>query len=828
MKFVIWGAGDRGQRICYHIGAENVVAFIDSDKKKQGKSLYGKQIIDFEQYIKEYPYICLVVSTHEDQVMRILKEKKIKHYFCMSDCPEDFQSGYPRDFLKEALKRDVNYDKCYVVYGDSLYSVLLYRWIMELPLKKDAYLFMGKGCNEIIKRHLKSEWKDHVIDEFNKNVNADEILITINEDRFDIRRDIPLEYMGITRNVLRYSENIKEYHNYKIEKYKNLHAGKRCFVVATGPSLRGEDLDVLARNNEICISMNSIHKIFDQTIWRPNYYVTSDYRQMRDEKEVLDYMEKTKCFIADTYEPFIKEEHAPNILIYHVGILWNMEGFIPFSNDFSQTVYNNGTVTYCAIELAVYLGCKEIYLLGTDASGINGNYQKYGHFYEEKELEAVCLSHQVYVSYMSAKKYADENNIKIYNASRGGELEVFQRVKFDELFRIGEKEVAYVDEVLTGQFSSAATYQMVTRLEKEFAQKFGRKHAVAMVNGTATLHMALEAAGVQAGDEVICPPLTMSSTSIAVLHANAVPVFADVDKETFLITAENIEKVITSKTKAIITVALYGLAPQMSEIMTIAQKYHLTVIEDNAECFGAYQDGKLVGTYGDMASYSFQSSKHLTAGEGGIIITDSDELADKLRRYSGLGYAGISGTKGRITKADIQSPEYERHVILGWNYRMADLCAAVALGQLERMEELVKIRCMAAKYYDKVVESCTWLHPQKVLTGNVHSYWTYVVRLDTERVDWHAFRDKYVEFGGDGIYAAWKLAYQEPMFKNKSFLNREKLGVYDKYDYTKVTCLNAEFLQSRLLQFKTNYYNRDAIEKQSKILEKTIAYFDKR
>lgn len=395
--------------------------------------------------------------------------------------------------------------------------------------------------------------------------------------------------------------------------------------------------------------------------------------------------------------------------------------------------------------------------------------------------------------------------------------------------RVGQKEQRYIQEVLDGQFSARSTYQMVTQLEKVFAEKYHIKHAVAMVNGTATLHMALEAAGVGPGDEVICPPLTMSSTSIAVLHANAVPVFADVDRDTFLITAENIKKVITKKTKAIITVALYGLAPQMKEIMDIAEGYRLIVIEDNAECYGAYQDHKLVGTYGHMASYSFQSSKHLTAGEGGIVITNDDVLADKLRRYSGLGYAGINGKKGRITKDDIQSPEYERHVILGWNYRMADLCAAVALGQTERMEELIEVRCRAAFCYQEQVVACEWLHPQLVKEGNVHSYWTYVVRLDTETVGWHEFRNKYMELGGDGIYAAWKLSYQEPMFQNKSFLNREKLGIYKPYDYNIVHCLNAEFLQPRLLQFKTNYYNLEEAERQAEVLRKTIAYFnDKR
>ncbi|MGN0345160.1 MAG: DegT/DnrJ/EryC1/StrS family aminotransferase [Lachnospiraceae bacterium] len=392
--------------------------------------------------------------------------------------------------------------------------------------------------------------------------------------------------------------------------------------------------------------------------------------------------------------------------------------------------------------------------------------------------------------------------------------------------RVSEREYSYVKEVLDGQFSSNSTYKMVTRLEKKFADVFGVKHAVAMVNGTATLHMALEAAGVKPGDEVICPPLTMSSTSIAVLHANAIPVFADVDRDTFLITAETIRKVITDKTKAIITVSLYGLSPQMKEIVELAKEYNLIVIEDNAECYGAYQDGKLVGTFGDMASYSFQSSKHLSAGEGGMIITNSDELADNLRRYSGLGYAGISGNKGRITKDDIQSPEYERHVILGWNYRMADLCAAVALGQVERMDELVQARKDVAKIFDDVVKDCSWLSAQKVLEGNEHSYWTYVVCLDIEKVDWHTFRDKFKELGGDGIYAAWKLTYHEPMFTNKEFLKRELLGIYDNCDYTKICCPNAEFLQPRLLQFKTNYMDFEAAKEQALILKRTIEYFN--
>lgn len=392
--------------------------------------------------------------------------------------------------------------------------------------------------------------------------------------------------------------------------------------------------------------------------------------------------------------------------------------------------------------------------------------------------------------------------------------------------RLTDIERKYLDEVLEGEFSSSRTYSMVTRMEKAFAERFGVKYGVAMVNGTATLHMALEAVGVTIGDEVICPPLTMSSTSISVLMCNAIPVFADVDEDTFLITAREIEKKITPRTKAIITVSTYGIAPQMDEIMKLSREHNLVVIEDNAECYGATQNGKLVGTFGDMSSYSFQSSKHITSGEGGIVLTDSDEFADKLRRYSGLGYAGVSSKKGRITRDDIQSPDYERHVILGWNYRMSDLCAAVALGQLERMDELVAMRQLSAKYYDEAINESCLVRKQKIIVGNTHSYWTYALRLDTEKVDWFEFRKKYIEFGGDGYYAAWKLAYQEPMFRNKAFLNRERIKEYEKYDYTKVSCPVAEELQRQIIQLKTNYFDEEKMKKQGEVLRKTIDYFE--
>lgn len=393
--------------------------------------------------------------------------------------------------------------------------------------------------------------------------------------------------------------------------------------------------------------------------------------------------------------------------------------------------------------------------------------------------------------------------------------------------RIGDKEQEYVLEVLNGDFRNSSSYKMVKRLEDAFSIKFGADYSIAFANGTATLHTALEAAGIGYGDEVIVPPLTMSSTTFGVLHANAIPVFADVDPEMFTISPKSIEGKISDRTKAIITVALYGLSPDMDPIMEIAKKYNLIVIEDDAQCFLGKYKGRMVGSSGDMASFSFQSSKHMTSGEGGMVTTNNMDLAMKVRRYSCLGYAGVDVKKGKITKADIQDPDYSRHQVLGWNYRMSDVCAAVALGQLERLEELVSVRKEAAKLYDNAITGCSWLVPQKASKDYDNAYWTYAVKLEHPNVTWHEFRNKYLELGGDGIYAAWKLSYLEPMFQNMNLLGREKLlQEYSHSKYEKGVCPVAEYLQKRILQFKTNYWDLKVAEAKMDILKKTILYFN--
>lgn len=393
--------------------------------------------------------------------------------------------------------------------------------------------------------------------------------------------------------------------------------------------------------------------------------------------------------------------------------------------------------------------------------------------------------------------------------------------------RITDRERKYVQEVLDAQFRSSAGTKMTARLERTFAETFGVEYAISHVNGTATLHSALAAAGVGAGDEVIVPPLTMSSTSFAVLHANAIPVFADVDGRTFNLDPVDVARRITPRTRAMIPVSLYGLPADFDPLLKIARDNNLAVIEDDAQCFLGSYKGRMVGSIGQLASFSFQSSKHMTSGEGGMVTTNNAELAEKVRRFNSLGYAAVAAGagQGKITRETIQDPVYERHASVGWNYRMPELCAAVALGQLERLHELVSLRLQVARLYAAAIDGCSWLVPQHVPDGYIHSYWTYALKLENgNQFSWYDFRKKYVELGGDGIYSAWQLTYLEPAFRGRDFC----VGRPPLQQYERGLCPIAESLQPNLLQFKTNYFDLNRAKRQAEVLHNTIACFEGR
>jgi perosamine synthetase len=369
------------------------------------------------------------------------------------------------------------------------------------------------------------------------------------------------------------------------------------------------------------------------------------------------------------------------------------------------------------------------------------------------------------------------------------------------------------------------------RLEKAFASRFGVRYAIAHNSGTSALHSCLAAAGVGPGDEVISPAVTVIMDALATLYQNAVPVFADIDPNTFNVDPADIRKKITKRTKAIIPVSLYGLPADMDPIMEIAKEHNLIVIEDSAQCVLGTYKGRLAGTIGHMGCFSFERTKHLSIGEGGMVITNDEGLAERVRKCGGIGYKNLKAEEGRMqtTYSTFQDPDYKRHDFFGWNYRMPEICAAVGLAQVERIDELVQRRQAIARLYDEAIEGCDWMIPQKTPKGVVNSHYTYAVRFEGEAalgISWRKFYDTYLELGGDGFYSAWSVPYLEPVIANREFYGRDcplRCPLYaGEIVFEKGLCPTAEAIQPKLMQFKTNYRDMELAKRKTQVLKKTI------
>ncbi len=393
-------------------------------------------------------------------------------------------------------------------------------------------------------------------------------------------------------------------------------------------------------------------------------------------------------------------------------------------------------------------------------------------------------------------------------------------------------ELKYLEMVLRAESWSASGGTWTQNLERELARKLGVRYGIGFNSGTATLHAALEAVGVGPGDEVISPGVTVIMDTTATLHANAIPVYADVNPQTFNIDPDDVERKITPKTKAIIAVALYGLPSDLPRLRAIADRKGLALIEDNAQCLLSTVNGRLAGTFGEFASYSFETTKHLSCGEGGMLVTNDEKLAEKARKIGGHGFKNLRAEEGRtrLNQEVFQNPDYLRHDVLGWNYRLAEFGAAVALAQLERVEHLVDLRIKSANRFIEVMTSeCDYLVPQRCPAGYTNSYYTLGVIYEGEDrigVPWKDFRAEYVRQGGDGIYSAWMVPYLEPMVATRQFVARCP-QVYNDVHYQAGLCPNAEKLQRKLMQFKTNYRDLDLAGAKADVLRNVIRKFKK-
>lgn len=322
----------------------------------------------------------------------------------------------------------------------------------------------------------------------------------------------------------------------------------------------------------------------------------------------------------------------------------------------------------------------------------------------------------------------------------------------------------------------------VTEFEQRFAAMHGCKHGIAVVNGTVSLRIALLAAGIRAEDEVIIPPYTFFSTASAVIEANAVPVFADIDLNTFNLDPQAVEAAITPRTRAIIPVHFAGQPADMQAIMAIARKRKLFVLEDAAHAHGASYRNKPAGSLGHVASFSFQSSKNMTSGEGGILTTNDEALAAACRSIHNCG---------RIPTGIW----YEHHVISG-NYRLGEFQGAVLNAQLDRLGAQTKTRDRNGQYLAAKLGKLPGIHPQKRPADCTrHSYHLFMLRLDGKTFGvpraavLQALRAEGIPCSGGYGFSL----HHQPMFRNKAF-GPFLPKVSARLNYRKVNCPNSDLI----------------------------------
>ena len=311
--------------------------------------------------------------------------------------------------------------------------------------------------------------------------------------------------------------------------------------------------------------------------------------------------------------------------------------------------------------------------------------------------------------------------------------------------------------------------EKVRELERLFAEYHDTGYAVAFNSATAALHAAVVACGVQPGEEIITTPYTFTSTATCAFMANAVPVFADVKTDTFNINPIEIEKNISPLTKAVIPVHLFGNPADMKEIMGIAEENNLRVIEDAAQAPGAKYQNKLVGTFGDCGIFSLTENKNITSGEGGVLITNDKEIAEIARLIRNHGEAVIAGQKKRTYKS----------VILGWNYRMTEVDAAIGVEQFKKLDYFTEERSKLANYLTKSLKRIDGLSPPKVIEGNYHAYYVYAILYDKGKIGINrdifvnALNAEGIPFGAGYI----KPLYYSPIYhENKPFIYRYYRG----------------------------------------------------
>jgi perosamine synthetase len=286
---------------------------------------------------------------------------------------------------------------------------------------------------------------------------------------------------------------------------------------------------------------------------------------------------------------------------------------------------------------------------------------------------------------------------------------------------LGDEEMLALAGAIESGTLTSTKGQYVKRLEDRFAGYMGVKHAYACSHGTAALHTAIAAIDPEPGDEIVTTSITDMGALTPIIYQSAIPVFADVDPLTYNVTADTIERVLSPRTKAIMVTHLFGNPCRMGEIMELARGRDIPVIEDCAQAFGAEIEGKKVGTWGDVGCFSLQQGKHITTGEGGLVASDDADLARRMFLF--------------INKAWGYGDKNADHYFLALNYRMNELTGAVAVAQLEKLDEFIERRISTAAELTAGLRDLPGINTPAVDEGSKHTYWKYCLRVDGEKFE---------------------------------------------------------------------------------------------
>ena len=339
-----------------------------------------------------------------------------------------------------------------------------------------------------------------------------------------------------------------------------------------------------------------------------------------------------------------------------------------------------------------------------------------------------------------------------------------------------ETDISAVDKVVgSGNWGNPDCGGLVKELEDEFAAFCGTKYALTCVNGSVALRLALIAIGVRPGDEVIIPPYTFIATSSIVLETNCVPVFVDIDPDTYNLDPANIEAAITKRTKAIIPVHFAGQACDMDKIMAIANKHNIRVIEDACHGHGAEYKGKKLGSIGDAGCFSFQSSKNLTSGEGGMVVTNDEKLYDMMNSLRNVGR--------------VKDGQWYEHHNLGCNYRITQLQVALLANQLKRLDKQTRQRHENGTYLNSLLEKIEGIKPLARSKGEtLHSYHIYIFKYDKSKFNdlpKVQFAQMLAAEGVPCFIGYPQPLYKQPLFQEKNFMC---YAIPEEVDYTEVSC----------------------------------------